>query len=326
MHIAILDGHPLNPGDLSWQPLEQFGTVSIYPRTNPSQTYQRAKDADIVITNKVQFGAQLLDQLPRLKCIVVTATGYNIIDLDAATAHGITVCNAPAYSTSSVAQHVFALLLHIVSHVAEYAREISILHRDGPASSRWAQCPDFCYISRPTSELAGKTMGIVGLGNIGQTVASIAHAIGLNVCAATSKLSSALPPYITKADLPTLLRHSDIVSLHCPLTPDTHSLIDAEKLSYIKHGAILINTARGPLVDEQAVAAALHSGRLSAFAADVLSTEPPAADNPLLHAPNAFITPHIAWATVEARQRLMDITVANVKAFLSGNPVNVVNL
>ena len=309
MHIAILDAHPLNPGDLSWQPLEQLGTLSFYPRTAAADTYQRAKDADIVITNKVCFDSQLLARLPKLRCIVVTATGYNIIDLQAASEHGIVVCNAPAYSTGSVAQHVFALLLHIANRISDYAQ----LNRQG----RWANNPDFCYIDYPTVELAGKTIGIVGLGSIGRQVAAIAKAMGMEVIAINSK---------QQADLPDLLSNSDIVTLHCPLTDATRHLINRDTLALMRRGAILINTARGPLVDEAAVAEALHSGHLAAFGADVLSTEPPAADNPLLTAPNAYTTPHIAWATLEARQRLMQITIDNVRAFISGKPINVVNV
>lgn len=312
IHIAILDAHPLNPGDLSWQPLEQYGTLSIYPRTEPALTYARAKDADIVITNKVCFDSDLLARLPRLRCIVVTATGYNIIDLKAAQEHDIVVCNAPAYSTHSVAQHVFALLLHIANRVSDYAA----LNSQG----RWAESPDFCYIDYPTIELAGKTIGIVGLGNIGFTVATIAHAMGLRVMALTSKTE--LPDYITSVDLQTLLSSADIVTLHCPLTDHTRHLINSDTLALMRRGTILINTARGPLIDEAAVAAALRSGQLAAFGADVLSSEPPTADNPLLTAPNAYTTPHIAWATLEARQRLMQITIDNVRAFISGKSIN----
>ncbi len=309
MHIAILDAHPLNPGDLSWQPLEQFGTISIYPRTAPADTYQRAKDADIVITNKVCFDRKLLAQLPQLRCIVVTATGYNIIDLQAATERGIVVCNAPAYSTASVAQHVFALLLHISNRVSDYA----CLNRQG----RWADNPDFCYIDYPTVELAGKTIGIVGLGSIGRQVAAIATAMGMEVIAIHTSLSHSLSHSLPLCD---------IVTLHCPLTDATCHLINRDTLALMRRGAILINTARGSLVDEAAVAEALHSGQLAAFGADVLSTEPPTADNPLLTAPNAYTTPHIAWATLEARQRLMQITIDNVRAFISGTPINVVNV
>ena len=315
MHIAILDAHPLNPGDLSWQPLEQFGTISIYPRTAPADTYSRAKDADIVITNKVCFDSDLLARLPRLRCIVVTATGYNIIDLQAATERGIVVCNAPAYSTASVAQHVFALLLHISNRVSDYAR----LNRQG----RWAGNPDFCYIDHPTVELAGKTIGIVGLGSIGRQVAAIATAMGMEVIAIhTSRLTLNSQLSTLNSQLPLC----DIVTLHCPLTDATRHLINRDTLALMRRGAILINTARGPLVDEAAVAEALHSGQLAAFGADVLSTEPPTADNPLLTAPNAYTTPHIAWATLEARQRLMQITIDNVRAFISGTPINVVNV
>ena len=317
MHIAILDAHPLNPGDLSWEPLEQLATISIYPRTAPAETYQRAKNADIVITNKVCFDRQLIEQLPQLRCIVVTATGYNVVNLEAATEHGIIVCNAPAYSTASVAQHVFALLLHITTHAGDYAHGVS--------QGRWEQSPDFCYIDHPTTELAGKTLGIVGFGSIGSAVANIAQAMGMRIIALTSKEPPALPPYTEKADLTTLMQQADIVSLHCPLTPDTRHLINTRTLAHAKHGMVLINTARGPLVDEQAVAEALRSGQLAAFGADVLSQEPPKANNPLLSAPNAFITPHIAWATLEARRRLMQITIDNIRAFISGHPINVVS-
>ena len=294
-----------------------LATLAVYPRTAPHLTYQRAKDADIVITNKVPFDSQLLSRLPRLRCIIVTATGYNVVDLDAATRQGITVCNAPAYSTASVAQHVFALLLHIATHVGDYAHGVS--------HGQWEQSPDFCYIDHPTTELSGKTLGIIGLGNIGSAVAAIGHAIGMHIVAHTGKPAAALPTHIEKADLPTLLARADIVSIHCPLTASNRHLINTSTIAQMKPGAILINTARGPLIDEQAVADALHSGRLAAFGADVLSTEPPTADNPLLSAPRAFITPHIAWATLEARQRLMQITIDNVRAFISGKPINVVN-
>ena len=317
MNIAILDSRALNQHDLNWDSLRQFGTLSIFERTAAADTYELAKDADIVITNKVRFDAELLERLPKLKCIVVTATGYNVIDLAAADRQCIVVCNAPAYSTASVAQHVFALLLHITTHVADY----SALNRAG----RWAESPDFCYIEQPTIELAGRTMGIVGLGNIGLSVADIGHAMGLRILALTSKPAASLPDYIERADLDTMLSRADIISLHYPLTADTEHIINERALARAKRGLILLNTARGPLVDEQAVADALLSGRLAAYGADVLALEPPQADNPLLHAPNAFTTPHIAWATVEARRRLMQITIDNVRAFISGQPINVVN-
>lgn len=317
MNIAILDSRALNQHDLNWDSLRQFGTLSIFERTAAADTYELAKDADIVITNKVRFDAELLERLPKLKCIVVTATGYNVIDLAAADRQCIVVCNAPAYSTASVAQHVFALLLHITTHVADY----SALNRAG----RWAESPDFCYIEQPTIELAGRTMGIVGLGNIGLSVADIGHAMGLRILALTSKPAASLPDYIERADLDTMFSRADIISLHCPLTADTEHIINERALARAKRGLILLNTARGPLVDEQAVADALLSGRLAAYGADVLALEPPQADNPLLHAPNAFTTPHIAWATVEARRRLMQITIDNVRAFISGQPINVVN-
>lgn len=317
MTIAILDGYALNPGDLDWTPLQQFGPLSIYDRTAPADVITRAKDADIVITNKVKFNADTLQQLPNLKCIVVTATGYDIIDTKAAANRGIVVCNAPKYSSVSVAQHVFALLLHVTNSIASYA--------NANRSGRWSACPDFCYIDYPTHELYGKTFGIIGYGNIGASVAAIAHAFGLKVQASTSKDASALPDYVSKVTREQLLRTSDIISLHCALTPDTREIINAQSLQQIKPGTILINTARGPLVNEQAVAQALSDNTLAAYAADVLSAEPASADNPLLTAPRCYLTPHIAWATLQARQRLMQITIDNVKSFVDGTPVNVVN-
>lgn len=316
MHIVILDGYALNPGDLSWETLLKYGTVDAYDRTSPEQVIPRAQNADIIITNKVPFDAKTLDMLPALKCIVVTATGYNIIDTKATAERGIVVCNAPAYSTDSVAQHVFALLLHITTHVADYSTSNT--------NGKWTDSQDFCYIDHPTIELSGKTIGIVGLGNIGSKVAAIAHTFGMNVIALTSKQANELPAYIKPVSKSELFELSDIISMHCPLTEKTKNFINAETLSQIKQGAIIINTSRGPLVDEQALCQSLHSGHIAAFGADVLSIEPPTASNPLLSAPNSFTTPHIAWATKEARMRLMDITVKNVAAFADGAPINTV--
>lgn len=316
MKIVILDGYSANPGDLSWKELEQMGEVTVYDRTSPSETIQRAADADIVLTNKVVLNGEKIAQLPRLKYIGVLATGYNVVDIEAAHQRGIIVTNVPAYSTESVAQMVFAHLLTVTNRTEHYA----IQNRKG----RWSSNPDFCYWDFPHMELAGKTFGIVGLGNIGRRVAEIALAFGMKVIAMTSKSQDQLPAGIEKADLQTLLSSADVLSLHCPLTDKTRHLINADTLRQMKPTAILINTGRGPLIDDQAVADALHEGRLGAFCADVLTTEPPSGDNPLLSQPNAFITPHIAWASTEARIRLLQIAIANVKAFVSGKPQNAV--
>ena len=288
--------------------------MTVYDRTKPEETVARAADAEIVLTNKVIISREIISKLPLLKYIGVLATGYNVVDINAAHERGITVTNVPAYSTESVAQMVFAHLLTVTNRTEHYA----IQNRNG----RWSTNPDFCYWDFPHMELAGKTFGIVGLGNIGQRVAQIALAFGMKVKALTSK--DALPTGIEKASLVELLATSDVLSLHCPLTESTHHLINAETLRQMKPTAILINTGRGPLVDDRAVADALAEGRLAAFCADVLTEEPPKADNPLLKQPNAFITPHIAWATQEARSRLIQVATDNVRAFLNGNPVNVV--
>lgn len=316
MKIVILDGYSANPGDLSWAALENIGELTVYDRTKPQETIERAKDADIVLTNKVLLGKQEIEQLPRLRYIGVLATGYNVIDLKSASEHGIVVTNVPAYSTESVAQMVFAHLLTVTNRTEHYA----LKNRAGD----WTASPDFCYWDTQLTELAGKTFGIVGLGNIGRRVAAIAQAFGVKVVAFTSKRADELPAGIEKRTMDELLAESDVLSLHCPLTPDTHHLINRETLQRMKPTAILINTGRGPLVNDQDVADALKEKRLKAFCADVLTEEPPRADNPLLPCENAFFTPHIAWATEEARSRLVDIAVNNVKAFVEGNPVNVV--
>ena len=316
MRIVILDGYSANPSDLSWKELEQMGEVTVYDRTSPSETVQRAADADIVLTNKVVLDREKIVQLPRLKYIGVLATGYNVVDIEAAHERGIIVTNVPAYSTESVAQMVFAHLLTVTNHTEHYA----IQNRSG----RWTANPDFCYWDFPHMELAGKTFGIVGLGNIGRRVAEIALAFGMKVKAMTSKSQDQLPAGIEKADLQTLLSSADVLSLHCPLTDKTRHLINDDTLRQMKPTAILINTGRGPLVDDQAVADALQEGRLAAFCADVLTTEPPASNNPLLSQPNAFITPHIAWASIEARIRLLQVAIDNVRAFIYDKPQNVV--
>ena len=316
MRIVILDGYSANPGDLSWKELEQMGEVTVYDRTSPSETVQRAADADIVLTNKVVLDREKIAQLPRLKYIGVLATGYNVVDIEAAHERGIIVTNVPAYSTESVAQMVFAHLLTVTNRTEHYA----IQNRKG----RWSSNPDFCYWDFPLMELAGKTFGIVGLGNIGRRVAEIAFAFGMKVKAMTSKSQAQLPAGIEKAELQTLLSSADVLSLHCPLTDTTRHLINADTLRQMKPTAILINTGRGPLIDDQAVADALQEGRLGAFCADVLTTEPPSSNNPLLSQSNAFITPHIAWASTEARTRLLQIAIANVRAFANGKPQNAV--
>ena len=316
MKIVILDGYSADPGDLSWEELEQMGELTVYDRTSPSETVQRAAEADVVLTNKVVLDREKIAQLPRLKYIGVLATGYNVVDIEAAHERGIIVTNVPAYSTESVAQMVFAHLLTVTNRTEHYA----IQNRSG----RWAASPDFCYWDFPLMELAGKTFGIVGLGNIGRRVAEIALAFGMKVKAVTSKSQEQLPAGIEKADLQTLLSSADVLSLHCPLTANTRHLINADTLRLMKPTAILINTGRGPLIDDQAVANALQEGLLGAFCADVLTTEPPSSNNPLLSQPNAFITPHIAWASTEARTRLLQIAIANVRAFASGKPQNTV--
>lgn len=317
MKIVILDGYSANPGDLSWEPLREMGELTVYDRTAASDVVERAKDAEVILTNKVQMTADVIGQLPRLKYIGELATGFNNIDIEAARKRGIAVCNIPAYSTASVAQMVFAHVLNITNRVGHYAKQ----NRQG----RWSQSPDFVYWDTPLHELAGKTFGIVGLGNIGKKVAIIARDFGMDVFAMTSKNSADLPDGIQKTTLEGLLSVSDILTLHCPLTDSTREMINETTIAMMKPSAILINTGRGPLVNEADVANALRTGRLAAYGADVMCSEPPSADNPLLSAPNAYITPHIAWATYEARVRLVDIAIGNVKAFVEGKPVNVVN-
>jgi len=312
--IVVLDGFTANPGDLSWKGLEELGEVTVYERTKPEETVARAAEAEIVLTNKVVINKEVIGKLPRLKYIGVLATGYNVVDIDAAREQGIVVTNVPAYSTESVAQMVFAHLLTVTNRTEHYAIE----NRNG----RWSRNPDFCYWDFLHTELSGKTFGIVGLGNIGQRVAQIALAFGMKVKALTSK--DVVPAGVEKASFEELTASSDVLSLHCPLTEGTRHLMNHETLRMMKPTAILINTGRGPLVDDQAVADALADGRLSAFCADVLTEEPPKPDNPLLKQPNAFITPHIAWASKEARVRLIQVATDNVRSFLNGSPVNVV--
>jgi len=304
----------MNPGDLSWKGLESLGDVTVYDRTEPELVMARAAGADALLTNKTVLDSTTLHALPALKYVGVLATGYNVVDVDAAREAGIIVTNIPAYSTASVAQMVFAHLLAAVNNVEHY----TIANRSG----RWSASPDFCYWDTALTELAGKTFGVVGFGNIGSAVARIALAFGMKVLAFTSKEAVGLPDGVEKATLDDLFGRSDVVSLHCPLTDTTRHMVNADRLKLMKPSAILINTGRGPLVDEQALADALNTGALRAAGVDVLSCEPPRADNPLLSARNCFVTPHLGWATKEARTRLMDIAVDNLRSFIAGHPKN----
>ena len=316
MKIVVLDGYAANPDDLSWEPLKEWGKLTVYDRTSAEDLIKRAQDADMVLTNKCRLKEEELRQLPRLKYIGELATGYNNIDIEYAHRHGIMVSNIPSYSTESVVQMTFAHIFNITNQVSHYASEVR--------AGRWSRNPDFCYWDTPLCELAGHTLGIVGLGHIGMRVAQVAHCLGMDVFALTSKEKDQLPVGVQKTTLEGLLGVSDILTLHCPLSPDTYHLINEERLAMMHEGAVLINTSRGALVDEKAVADALASGHLLAYGADVMSKEPPRADNPLLSQARAYLTPHIAWATFEARQRLMKIAVENVKAFVEGHPQNVI--
>ncbi len=314
MKIVILDAYTSNIGDLSWAGIEALGDVTIYDRTSPADVIDRCQGAEAVLTNKVLFTDVIMDALPNLKYIGVMATGYNVVDIDAARKRGIIVTNVPAYSTSSVAQMVFAHILNITNKVA--------LHDEQVHQGMWVNSPDFCFYSAPLIELAGKQIGIVGLGQTGSAVAKIALALGMKVAAYTSKPQSSLPEGICKMNLDELFASSDFVSLHCPLTPDTLNIVNAERLATMKPSAVIINTGRGPLVNEQHLADALNSGKIAAAAVDVLSTEPPAANNPLLSAKNCQITPHIAWASQAARTRLISTLQANLEGYISGNVIN----
>ncbi len=314
MNIVVLDGYAANPGDLSWNELKALGECTIYDRTTPSEVLERAAGAEILLTNKVVLNAETIAALPELKYIGVLATGYNIVDTAAAKERGIIVANIPAYSTASVAQMVFAHILNIAQQVQHYTDEV----RKG----RWSSNPDFCFWDTPLIELRSKKIGIVGLGNTGFNTARIAIGFGMEVHAFTSKSPFQLPPEIKKMDLDELFSTCDIISLHCPLTDSTRELINAARLKQMKPTAILINTGRGPLINEQDLADALNNGTILAAGLDVLSQEPPRADNPLLTARNCYITPHIAWASTAARERLMQIMLDNVKAYLDGKPIN----
>ena len=314
MKIVVLDGYGLNPGDLSWDAVSQLGELTVYDRTSSEEVIERSAGAEAILTNKTVITAEIMEALPDLKYIGVLATGYNVVNIDAAREKGIVVTNIPAYSTPSVAQMVFAHILNIAQQVQHHSEEV----RKG----RWTNNADFCFWDTPLIELREKKIGLVGLGHTGFNTARIAIGFGMQVTAYTSKSSLQLPPEIKKRTLDELFSECDIVSLHCPLTDETKELVNAERLCLMKPTAILINTGRGPLVNEQDLADALNAGKLYAAGLDVLSSEPPKADNPLLTARNCYITPHIAWASLEARTRLMDILVENIKAFQAGKPVN----
>jgi glycerate dehydrogenase len=316
MKIVVLDGYTLNPGDLSWDGIKKLGDCTIYDRTPPEKTVERAQNAEAVFTNKVVFNREVIGQLPDLRFIGVLATGYNVVDLEAATEAGIVVTNIPAYSTASVAQMVFSHMLHIVQNVSK--------HADSVKKGEWANSIDFSYHLTPQTELAGKTLGIIGFGQIGQAVAKIGLAFGMNILFNNrSKKETNLNA--RQVDLDTLLAESDFISINCPLTDENAGFINKAAISKMKTSAILINTGRGALINEDDLAEALNNGRIAGAGLDVLSTEPPSPDNPLLSAKNCNITPHIAWATTEARERLMKIAAENLKAFLEGKSQNKVN-
>ena len=319
MNIVIVDGYTLNPGDLSWAGLEELGTVEIHDRSTTKELLGRSANADIILTNKAPISRDTIGKLPNLKFIGVTATGYNIVDTEAASERGIPVANVPAYGSTSVAQMTFAHILNLTQRVGHYAHEVD--------AQRWHECRDFCFWDYPLLELDGMTLGIVGYGSIGKQVAKIARAFGMDILANSPSLQpgTELEPCIRAVGMDELFQKSDIVSLHCPLTEATHHLVNGKTLSLMKATAFLINTSRGQLIDEVALCAALEDGKIAGAGLDVLSSEPPVQDNPLIDSQNCFITPHISWATTAARARLLEICVENVKAFLDGNPVNVVN-
>lgn len=319
MKIVVLDGYCENPGDLSWAPLEQFGEVVVYDRTPDTKeaVVERLKDADILVGNKNNITAEIMDACPKLKYIAVQATGYNVIDVAAAKERGIPVSNVPTYGTMAVAQHTMALLLEITNLVGH--------HNDRVHAGRWAEGPDWCFWDSPLMELDGKTLGVIGFGKIGQQTAKMAKAFGMNILATGSRPNDegrAIGEYV---EMDELLAKSDVITLHCPLFPNTKGIICKENIDKMKDGVIILNSSRGPLVVEQDLADALRSGKVKAAAVDVVSAEPMTNDNPLLTAPNCIITPHIAWAPREARQRIMDTTAKNIEAFLNGSPINVVN-
>jgi glycerate dehydrogenase len=315
MKLVVLDGFTLNSGDLSWAPLSGFGQLVVHDRTAENDVVERCREAAIVITNKVPLTRETMQQLPQLKLITVLATGYNIVDVDVAKENGIVVCNVPAYGTASVAQHTFALLLELTNHVG--------LHAQTVAAGEWQRSPDFAYTKKPLMELEGKILGIVGFGNIGQRTARIGAALGMHILYnSRTKKETSLGTF---ANLPALFSQSDVVSLHCPLTAENKGFVNNELLGRMKPSAFFINTARGQLINEQHLANALNAHKIAGAALDVLSAEPPQENNPLLQARNCILTPHIAWISFEARQRIMDVTAQNIAAFLNGASQNVVN-
>ncbi len=317
MRIVVLDGFTMNPGDLEWRSLEALGELTVYDRTPAELIAPRLAGAEIALTNKTPLRAAELGALPELRFIGVLATGYNVVDLAAARARGIPVSNVPAYSTRSVQQMTFALLLELTQKCGAHDRAVK--------GGAWAQCEDFMFQFGPLTELDGLTFGVLGFGAIGRAVASTARSFGMRVVAASRTRPSELPEGVEWVTVEELFRQSDVVSLHCPLTAETERIIGARTLAWMKPSALLINTGRGGLVDEEALAQALREGRLAGAGLDVLSTEPPSPSNPLLKAPNCVITPHCAWSTLAARRRLLDVTVTNVRAFQNGRPQNVVN-
>lgn len=319
MKLVVLDGYTENPGDLSWDALRRFGELTVYERTSDDQSEvaERIKGADIVVANKTPIRAEVINSAGALKYITILATGYDIVDVAAARARGIPVSNVPSYGTAAVAQFAIAMLLEICHHVAHHSETVY--------AGRWENCADWCYWDYPLIELDGKTMGIIGFGRIGQQTGRIAKALGMHILATGSRPTDAGREIADYVELDELLARSDVISLHCPLFPSTRGIISRENIARMKDGVILLNNSRGALVDEQALADALNSGKVYAAGLDVVSTEPIRGDNPLLKAKNCFITPHISWAPKEARERIMDCTVKNIEAFLDGKPVNVVN-
>jgi glycerate dehydrogenase len=319
MKIVVLDGYTLNPGDLTWKGLEALGGLTVYDRTEESKILERIGDAEIVFTNKTPLKREVFAALPQIKYVGVLATGYNVVDVAAAKEHGVKVTNIPTYGTASVAQYTFALLLELCHHAWE--------HSEAVRRGDWNRCPDFCFWNYPLVELAGKTMGIIGFGRIGKAVANIAQAMGMRVIAHDSYQDKSLESETLRhGDLDELLRESDVISLHCPLFESTRGIINKNTIAKMKDSVMIINTSRGPLIVEEDLAQALDSGKVAGAAVDVVSTEPIKTDNPLLKAKNCIITPHIAWAPKESRERLMNIAVENLASFLKGEPVNVVNL
>ncbi len=317
MNMVILDGAVINPGDLSWESFEAFASVTVYERTHMDDVVKRAHDAEIVITNKTPLSAKTIEQLPNLRYIGIVATGYDVVDIEAAAKRNIPVCNVVAYGVDTVAQHVMALLLELTRGISDHSQSVK--------SGDWNNCIDWCYWLKPLRDLSEMRMGIVGFGNIGHKVGHMAHVFGMQVQAYNRSPKTCDEYPCSFADLDTIFRTSDVISLHCPLNDESRNLVDAKRLASMKPGSIIINTARGPLLNEADVAEALHSGQLGGLGVDVLSTEPPAKDNPLLSAPNCLITPHISWATRKARANILRLAAENIQAWVNGKAQNVVN-